>query len=366
MKKIFSTYIYSNPLPQLRARNAAFPGACVLPDGKILVSYQIGEAFESVDGTIYTSISEDGGKTWSAPSLAYDKASEDVPITDNGKPCTLPDGRVVLLGYQFPRPNPEYPLGNPETGGLLSDDIFYSISDDNGKTWSEKKIVDCSWHNSVEASAPLSVLADGSWATPITGFPRWDGSSAGRNCGRVLRSFDEGKTWSDDVVCTEFPGDAVTCYEQRMCQLDDGTIVVISWNENTQTGERMNNHVTISTDNGKTFSAPVDTGIKGQASSILALGGNKVLTVHAIRRDTDKPGIYFCVAEIKDGKFIQESFECVWQPNLPVVKSEYMAEIFAFMKFGQPSAIKLPDGAILMVHWVCEDGVYKTVATRFE
>ena len=43
-----------------------------------------------------------------------------------------------------------------------------------------------------------------------------------------------------------------------------------------------------------------------------------------------------------------------------------MAEIFSFLKFGQPSAIKLSDGTFLMCHWVCEDGVYKTIATKFE
>ena len=41
----------------------------------------------------------------------------------------------------------------------------------------------------------------------------------------------------------------------------------------TETGERLNNHITVSTDNGKTFSAPIDTGVRGQASSIIAIGG---------------------------------------------------------------------------------------------
>lgn len=67
---------------------------------------------------------------------------------------------------------------------------------------------------------------------------------------------------------------------------------------------------------------------------ILYLGGNDVVTTHAVRRDTDKPGIYFCFAKIKDGKFIPERTECVWQPNMPVVQSKNMAEIFGFLKFG--------------------------------
>ncbi len=366
MKKLYSNEIYKNPLPQLKSILSLFPGMCRLSDGTILATHQIGEAFESVDGTTYISISKDNGKTWSKPKRAFNKEAEAVPITDNCKPTILPNGDIMLFGYQFYRPNPELPIGNPETGGLLADEIFYSLSKDGGETWSQRTAVDCAWSNSVEASAPITVLKDGSLAAPITGFCRWDGSRAARNCGRLIRSFDGGKTWNDDVVCTEFEGDNITCFEQRMCQLDDGSLAVISWNEDMVSGNLLNNHITVSYDNGKTFSAPIDTGIKGQASSVLALGDNKFLTIHAIRRETDEPGIYFCVAEIKDGKFINHKFEKVWTPNTPVVKSKHMAEVFAFLKFGQPSAIKLDDNKILMCHWECEDGVYKTVATCYE
>ena len=325
MKVLFSSVIFENPLPQLRSLGSAFPGMCLLPDGKILAAHQMGEAFESVDGTTCISVSEDGGKSWSKPIKAFDKSNETVPMTDCSKPTLLPDGRVMLFGYQFFRHDPELPLGNPETGGLLPDEIFYSFSDDMGKSWSDRISVDCAWNNSVEASAPVTVLADGSLASPITGFPKWDGTSSGRSCGRLIRSFDGGKSWDDSVVCTAFPNDEVTSYEQRMCQTDDGTIAVISWNENIRTGERMNNHVAISIDNGKTFSAPIDTGIHGQATSILSLGKSTVMTVHAIRRDTDEPGIYAAIADIAGGKWKLLSVEKIWEPNTPIIKNKKMA-----------------------------------------
>ena len=60
MKVQFSSLIYDNPLPQLRSRQAAFPFLAELDDGTLLAAYQIGEAFESVDGTSYISTSTDG------------------------------------------------------------------------------------------------------------------------------------------------------------------------------------------------------------------------------------------------------------------------------------------------------------------
>ena len=366
MKTIASHIIYENPLPQLRAVNSTFPFLCQLPDGKLLASHQMGQAFESVDGTSYISESVDGGVTWSKPRQMFDKTGETVPLNDNCKITLLPDGSLVALGYQFFREDPELPLGNAETGGLLSDEIFFSRSFDGGATWTPRQSVNCAWGNHAEASAPITVLQDGSWVTPITGFAKWDGTSAGRNCGRLLRSFDQGKTWNDDAVCAAFPGDSVTCFEQRLCQLADGTLVVIGWNEDMKTGQRLPNHLFFSHDNGKTFSQPVSTGVMGQASFVMALEGTKVLTRHAGRRDTDRPGIYACIADVAGDRWQLLEQTCVWEPNSPILKNTRVAEIFAFLKFGQPGAIRLADGDILMSHWHCEEGVYKTRATRIK
>lgn len=364
MKAISTNIIYENPLPQLRAVNSAFPFLCELEDGTLLASHQMGQAFESVDGTSYLSESTDGGVTWSKPRQMFDKSAETVPLNDNCKITRLPDGSLVALGYRFFREDPELPLGNPDTGGLLSDEIFFSRSFDGGKTWTACQPVPCAWGNHVEASAPITVLTDGSWATPITGFAKWDGTAAGRNCGRLLRSYDQGKTWNDDAVCMAFPGDSVTCFEQRLTELADGTLVVIGWNEDMKTGQRLPNHITFSHDGGKTFSSPVSTGIGGQASFVMALEDTKVLTLHAIRRDTDRPGIYACIADVAGDQWQLLEQECVWEPNTPVLKNARVAEIFAFLKFGQPGAIRLRDGDILVSHWHCEEGVYKTRATR--
>lgn len=366
MKKLFSTVIYENPLPQLRSRQAAFPGLCVLGDGKIIVAHKIGEAFESVDGTTHISVSCDGGRSFSEPRAAFDKSGFSIPVSDNGKPTLLPDGRIAIIGYMFYREDPTLPLGNPKTGGLLPDDVYISFSEDGGESFGEMNIIKTSFGQSTEASAPLTVLADGSIATPITGFGNWDGVRESRNCGRLLRSFDGGKTFDDSVICTAFEGDNVTCYEQRMCQTKNGTIAVISWNENLVTGERMNNHITISTDNGKSFSAPIDTGIRGQASSIVALDGDKVMTIHAVRRDTREPGIYAAIADLSGGEWKLESIERIWASDRPVTPDMHMADIFAYMKFGQPSGYVTDDGKLLLYHWECKDGQYRTLLNAYE
>ena len=363
MKLVCSSIIYDNPLPQLRSRHGFFPSACQCADGSITAMYVVGQAFESVDSATVVSRSFDDGITWSAPKPCFDKSGFPVPITDYAKAVPLPDGRLLAVGYAYLRPDPEKPIGNPENGGVLDDFVFFATSSDNGESWSQIQKIAEHWGGHTEASAPITVLQDGTWITPITGFPTWDGQMTGTMLGRALRSDDGGKSWNDDAVCMDF-GKPVTCYEQRMCQLASGTIVCIGWNEDTVTGERLENHITYSEDGGKNWSAPISTGILGQASSVCALGGEKLLALHAVRRDTDRPGIYGCIVDFSQKTWNIREQQLLWEPRTPVVKDAHMAEIFSFLKFGQPGAILLADGDILMTHWYAEQGQYKTCATR--
>ena len=89
------------------------------------------------------------------------------------------------------------------------------------------------------------------------------------------------------------------------------------------------------------------------------------MTLHALRRDTDEPGVYACIADVAGGKWRLIGKERIWAPRLPMTRNDKMAEIFAFIKFGQPGAIRLSDGSIMMTLWICEDGCYKTLAIKF-
>ncbi len=366
MKVISTAIIYENPLPHLRSRQSTFAFPVQMDNGKILCTHVIGEAFESVDGTSYICESNDGGLTWSESKPMFDKSNENIPVTDNIKLTYLGGETLVGIGYKFARPNPDLPLGNAETGGLLDDCVYISRSFDGGKTWEKHEPVNNAWGPHTEASAPITVLKNGDWISPITGFPAWDGKMTSRVCGRILHSTDKGKTWDDDTICFEFPQDNVTCYEQRLCQLESGRVVAISWNEDMKTGARMNNHFSYSDDNARTFSKPIDTSVRGQASSVCAIGGERLLALHAKRRDTDEPGIYGYIVNLENGKWNIEEEKLLWQPDTPVLRNKAMAEVFAFLKFGQPGAIKLKNGKILMTHWFAEDGQYKTMSSLIE
>ena len=364
--KLSENVIWTNPTPALNSRHSYFPFACELDNGDILATHVMGQAFESVDGTTRLCISHDKGETWTLLPVFYDKSVLEVPTSDSMKPTSLGGGKVIMLGYEYIREDENLPIGNPETGGLLPSNIIFMQSADNGGTWSGPLIIKTSLKGPKEASAPITVLHNGDWVTPITSFMTWEGVRLEPSCGRLLRSNDRGKTWSDDVVCMDM-GENITAFEQRVCQLEkSGAIVNIAWCEDTVTEQAYNNQYMISYDNGKSFKGPFDTGIFGQASSVCAIGGDRLLALHAMRKGTDRPGIYAYVVNLENGKWDIEAESVIWEPTTPLVKDTTMAAIFAYLKFGQPGAIKLSDGSILTTHWMIDNGQGKTIAMKLE
>ena len=365
MKVLSRSVIYDNPKPQLCSRQAMFPYLCELPDGTILAAMQIGEAFEAVDCTSYLSRSTDGGETWSEPVPMFDKSGDAYPRSDACKVAWTGD-RLFALGQQSHRVDVNSPIGNEKTGGVLDSDVFWSESLDLGRTWSPRVVIPMDWGNHTEATAPVTVAADGCYVSPVTNFPAWDGTLTEPLSGKLLRSADKGRTWTQSVTCMKFADPNVTCYEQRLCKLTSGTLVNMSWNENVATGERLHNHYSFSTDNGGSFSAPLDTGVQGQASSVMALPNERLLALHSIRRDTDRPGVYAYVVDFSQKTWNVVDEAVLWEPETPLRAAKGLANIFAFVRFGQPSAILLKDGDLLMTHWACEDGQYKTFAARIK
>lgn len=352
------------PRPILRTSlETMFPCLVEVEDGTLLACFTMGTEMDSADSLTHLCRSSDGGRTWSQPQPIFPEFRK-ISRSETSKITALGGRRIAALGYAFDRTDPERPLANPQTGGMQEDIVIWAVSEDAGCTWSAPREIRCKWGAHVEASAPLTVLRDGSWISPVAGFPDWDGKMLSRACGRVIRSFDQGNTWNDDVVCMAFPDAQISCYEQRLCQLDSGAIVVIGWNEDLRGGNLLRNHFTASFDNGASFTPPKPTGIAGQAASLCALGGERLLALHAVRRDTNRPGVYACEIDFSGGVWHEIDRKIVWEPSAPLTRSADAAEIFAYLKFGQPSALRLRSGEIIMAFWAEEAGQKRCLTMR--
>jgi hypothetical protein len=109
------------------AAGAYFPRLLLLQNGELLATFKVGAGHVGKRGRAATSVSQDGGLTWSAPTVIFD-----LPDADDGADAygELRDGTVILGAVSY-----------GWKGERFSFDGFYANpyvlrSPDHGRTWS--------------------------------------------------------------------------------------------------------------------------------------------------------------------------------------------------------------------------------------
>lgn len=364
--KIDEHIVYENPAPKLRSRHGKFPGLERLPSGELIAAFEVGEAFGSVDSMAYIARSPDQGRTWGSPEPMCDMAAVDNgrPLSGGLKPTLLDDGSLVAIGYFFDRSDPELNTANPETQGLLPGFNVVSFSNDEGNNWTVPARIETGFPEVLETSGPCIQLRNGDLVAVGPPFKMWDGSNPSGQAGVVLRSSDRGRTWDTSARYFTSPGDRVTPWESRVCEMQDGRIVAMTWCYDLVNETHLNNHVTVSHDDGHTWSEPIDTGIAAQASNLMWLGGDALLTAHAHRAgDT---GLCVRWVDFGDDRWNVLTEEVVWGGAAAQDTSAGIVKQFESLQFGQPSLLSLAGEEVLATHWCIEACLGKIKSHRLK
>jgi len=347
--------VYDNPIPALRSRHAFFPGMAAVPSGDLVAPYSVGEAFESDDHRVHVSRSRDKGRTWQHKGPMNIGARNGL---GSMKPTLLDDGSVLAIGYAFYREDPHI-LVNATTGGLPAGADLLSVSRDDGKTWSLPEPMTLSRPELLEISGPAIQLRDVgdvlAIGTPLT---RWDGTRPSGHVGVLLRSEDRGRMWDDRALYFNHP--TITPLEARLCQMESGRLVAIVWAFDERAGRGLNNHIVISHDEGRTWSDPCDIGIAAQASNLLPLANDRLLSVHA-QRESDPTGVVVRVVDLANDRWTTLA-ECNVWGRAAAMKVTGFGDMGTNLKFGQPALIDIGAGEFLVYHWAIENGQGRILA----
>ncbi|PYY12559.1 MAG: hypothetical protein DMG69_00835 [Acidobacteria bacterium] len=354
--------IYDNPKPHVHSRHGYHPGVEQMPNGDLLALFLFAEAFEAPNGTTYVSRSRDLGKTWELQGPLYDKSVLGFETTDTLKPRLLRDGTVIATGYRFHRLNREEAIAIPETGGFQPGDNVVAFSRDQGCTWTFPEVIPRSYPELLELSGACIETAAGELVATAGFYNLPDGSNPTGRFGAVLRSRDKGKTWDDHTFFV--PPGRITPWETRVCEMQVGRLVAIIWAYDQDNRTHLSNRVTVSHDNGLTWSPLIDTGHMGQASNLVYLGGEYLLSIHAHR--AENPGIYLRVVDFREDQWEVVDEAVIWGGRLgqQTRTGQEMSMMFTSLRFGQPSVMRLSNGEFLASHWSIEDGQGKIRAHR--
>lgn len=336
--------IHANPTPLLLSRQAVFPGVVALPDGDLLAMFSIGQAFDAADMRAVVCRSGDGGMTWDMPRPIH---SGDALESESFKPVVLPDGCILATGYVFERPDMTTPIVDPVTLDLLPMRNRMSVSSDGGQSWSAP--ADFSVEGApLELSGPAIVLPSGRLLAAAAPFHlRPEGQE-----GWIIASDDAGRTWRKLSVFYRGEGGHVAPWECRLCHLGGGRVAVIFWAFDLHTQTSLDNHIAVSEDGGESFASAIATGLMGQASNMLPLGPDRVLSIHCHR--APPVSLTLRVLRLTD-EVVQVEAECPIFAAPDGGEADGVVEQFASLRFGQPGLVRLDESRVLATCWMVEN-----------
>ncbi len=231
--------------------------AAFLHNGDILLVFKSSAPDPGADRTknVFVTRSSDRGRSWNPPETAF-SASWDFR---NPVLASIPDGPVLLaFGWQDADASSRA-HGDPG--------FFVSHSSDNGVSFSTPRLVRTPQAGRVATSGSAVVLEDGSVLLPLT---------AGDGI-RLAVSKDNGENWTIGPAIAE--NAASTRRNPSLVRLPDRRLFCLF--EQGSASPRL--MTCESSDNGITWSGPVDTGMLGSRPSCAALTGGVLACVFTDR-----------------------------------------------------------------------------------
>ncbi|MEX2567911.1 MAG: sialidase family protein [Cyclobacteriaceae bacterium] len=311
-----------------------FPNIEVLPSGRWLLGFKAAD--KKKDGIKMQAMmtwSDDFGKTWAAPYVPFQipKINEVPGKSQSLYFLSLGGERVLMVINWVDSSAPHLPYYDTQDESLKDTRIFYSFSENNGLDWSILQLMDTSMLGGpVPLTGPPMRLGDGSLICQFeinkykSDPKKWVHRSA------LLFSGDEGKTWGDPVLVTNYPD--MYYWDQRPNVLADGyTLVNFFWTLDGRKNAYLNIHRSISRNGGRSWTYPEDTGIYGQPGRPVEIMEGKLATIDIDR--TKNPTITVRISS-DEGRTFDEDL-VVFQASLPQQDSRYIKMNDAWAEMAQ-------------------------------
>lgn len=306
-------------------RHLAFPGMAVLKNGDYAVVYREGDAHVCPYGRICLTFSKDQGVSWSSPM-----AVDDTP-TDDRDPSihALSDGRLLIthggwnswMAYKQTKDKFPGPTGYIEQGGLKGfRDQRYVFSEDNGLTWKPGVgVLPFCPHGP-------AIGPDGCFYQPTMGRDK------GRRQVYFCKGSPDGTQWERIGLVGETDAKDPLVYEEpHSAFLADGTIATairVPYDGYLR--------MSFSQDQGKTWTAPQKTPLRGYPHHLLQLSDGRLLIVYGYR--FTGMGVRACLS--RDGGHTWDL-----EHEIVIRSHGHNADL------GYPVAVELPDGRIAVVYY---------------
>lgn len=301
-----------------------FPVVDKTPDGRAVVILRGGGGHIGIGGRLDLLFSQDG-LTWTNFKTAIDTSADD----RNPAFGITPDGRF-LLGIHHQAGYTGHGLYNPKF--KLSRDMQV-YSDDEGSNWSSFLHVELGEVGTTSPYGRIIRLSDGTYlqnvygarAPAVPGIP--EATETVRDYAYVVRSTDEGETWSDPSLV------AAGHNETALLELEDGSIIAAARDD--LNGAHLD--IFRSEDLGRTWAHVIKATDKSQhPADLVNLGDDVIIMLYGNRRDKEK--------DIRG--ILSRDGGKTWDTSTELSLTEPVKG-----DFGYPSGVVMGDKLLILHYW---------------
>lgn len=338
--------------------SASFTSPLLLHNGGIVVCFRAGRTKDAPEENLTIRGTFDEGATWRTVFDGFERTLDGVPGSwRHGGLTELQPGRLIGCFCWIDRSHPDLPLAHPDTQGTLPSRIFVMESRDDGRTWINRREIDSAPFAGVVTTGPILPLAGGVLALPCEAWKAYHDPRRGTHRAVLRLSHDDGRSWEEAVVTASDPEGRSLYWDQRLA-VDPmtGGIVALFWTHDRAAGHDRHVHVAWGSPDGRTWTAPVDTGLAGQIASPLVLPDGRLMAVYVHRHH---PPTLCAVLSEDSGRTWDLPGQLVFYASNAGRESgiggtrdfaDYWSDM-SLWTFGHPEASVLPNGEVFVAFY---------------
>ena len=344
-------------------RGAFFPVVTQLGDGTFLCTQFVGEGLSDRNARMELLRSDDAGRTWTNTGRIGGGALVQAEGDAYRSPQIYEDDEGAWL-LRFNRFRFQSDTIFDAEGCEQPSDMLITRSADGGGTWSDPEVVPVAlppdryaWHG----IGLMVRFPSGRWLYPFeTGRPLGCKAESRDVAGAVV-SPDRGRTWEETVVVASDASGRHHYYDQAACVLPDGRACALLWTHDGTARQDINNHVTLSDDQGRTWSEPRPANLRGQCCVPVALPDGRVAAVYNYRHEPQ--GVRVALSEdfvTFDTQNEVVIFDAGDDAVVSEARSDSALDVNLTIGFGRPFGTALPNGDLYMTFWCAREGITHT------
>lgn len=283
--------VYDAAAQRESGRVAFFDGVVKLASRTWLCGFTAGKTKHHYEGTIRLCRSRDGAQSWElAPWKFETRIGGAAGSLAGAELVEVEPGRLLLFTTWFDRTDPERPLFDPQTEGILRSRQLVAESRDDGESWSAWRVAPTPGLSGTAITGPVLKWNDGTIGFCFERFKEFDDPSPPRHGAWLVVSRDGGRTYEPPHLVAADPQQKIYYWDQRLCAgREPGEYFGLFWtHDRAEKRDRRVHFIRGSIHQGDSSRRqPMETAIPGQIAAPLLLDDGRLL---AFVVDRQRPG----------------------------------------------------------------------------